>query len=163
TKEDQFVVLAFNGVAMICMAKGNAFERRFGRCVAVVAAGGAAAYFGIVRNALQPHVGYAALHFYNWNQAEPSPLATLAIARVKYVLHILAPLAFVPLVSRYGLFLIPGFVEVLASHEPVTLAPGAHYSALLSGYALAAFVDGVGRLRPLRLRAGAAASAAVLS
>ena len=62
----------------------------------------------------------------------------------------LAPLAFLPCISRYGLFLIPGFVEVLASQRPVTLMPGAHYSALLTGYALAGFVDGASRLAARR-------------
>ena len=50
------------------------------------------------------------------------------------------------LLVGYGLFLVPGFVEVLASHRPVTLMPGAHYSALLTGYAPQAFVDGASRL-----------------
>ena len=67
------------------------------------------------------------------------------LERIRYVAIILAPLAFLPCISRYGLFLIPGFVEILASSQPVTLAPGAHYSALLTGYALAAFIDGAAR------------------
>ncbi len=164
TKEDQFVVLAFNGVVMLFLAKDDRFERRFGQSVALVAGAGAATYFGIVRNLLQPHLAYGSLHFYNWSEAAaPSSFGQLMIARVEYVLQIVAPLAFLPLNSRYGLFLIPGFVEVLASHEPVTVAPGAHYSALLSGYALAAFVDGVGRLSTVRLRFAAASAAAVLS
>ena len=70
----------------------------------------------------------------------------LLLPRVRYVLIILAPLAFLPCISRYGLFLIPGLVEILAAHQPVTIMPGAHYSALLTGYALAAFADGAARL-----------------
>jgi uncharacterized membrane protein len=164
TKEDQFVVLAFNGLMMVLLAKGDRFERRFGQSVALVAGAGAAIYFGIVRNVLQPHVTYGSLHFYNWSlTASPFSLGALLLVRVQYVLQILAPLAFLPLLSRYGLFLIPGFIEVLASHEPVTVAPGAHYSALLSGYALAAFVDGIGRLSTARLRVAAASVAVVLS
>lgn len=163
-KEDQFVVLAFNGLMMMLLAKGDGFERRFGQSVAVVAGAGAAIYFGIVRNFLQPHVTYASLHFYNWKEtAAASPIGSLVLVRVQYVLQILAPLAFLPLTSRYGLFLIPGFVEVLASHEPVTVAPGAHYSALLSGYALAAFVDGLARLSTARSRVIAASAAVVVS
>lgn len=164
TKEDQFVVLAFNGLTMAFLAKGDGFERLFGQSVAVVAGAGAAIYFAIVRNLLQPHVMYGSLHFFNWKEtAAASPFGALVLVRMQYVLQILAPLAFLPLISRYGLFLIPGFVEVLASHEPVTVAPGAHYSALLSGYALAAFVDGVGRLSTARLRVAAASAAVVLS
>ncbi|HEY1975195.1 MAG TPA: DUF2079 domain-containing protein [Candidatus Baltobacteraceae bacterium] len=163
TKEDQFVVLAVNGVIIMLFAKGDAFERRFGQMALLVAGAGAAVYFAIVRNVIGPHLAYSSLHFYNWREAPPSPLGALVAARVHYVLHVLAPLAFLPLISRYGLFLIVGFVEALASHEPVTVAPGAHYSALLSGYALAAFVDGLGRLATARLRVAAAALAAVVS
>jgi uncharacterized membrane protein len=163
TKEDQFVVLAFVGLAIVATARSDRFERRFGGGVVVIAAAGAAVYFGVVRNVVQPHIAYGALHFYNWHQAT-SPLGLdLVWTRVRYVLQILAPVSFLPLVSRYGLFLIPGFIEVLASHEPVTVAPGAHYSALLSGYALAAFVDGLGRIPAVRLRVAMGALAAIAS
>ena len=69
-------------------------------------------------------------------------------------------LGFLPLFSRYGWFLAPGFVELFASHEPVTLVPGAHYSALLTGFALAAFIDGAARCAAARPRAAVAAVAA---
>lgn len=163
TKEDQFVVLAFNGAIMLLFTKGDALQRRFGQSVLLVAGAGAAIYFGIVRNVLQPHVPYGSLHFYNWGQSTAQSYGALVLLRVNYLLQILAPLAFLPLVSRYGLFLIPGLVEVLASHEPVTVAPGAHYSALLTGYALAAFVDGLGRLWTARLRAVGAWAAVMVS
>jgi hypothetical protein len=61
--------------------------------------------------------------------------------------------------------LIPGFVEILASHQSVTIVPGAHYSALLTGYALAGFVDGASRLsrnKP-RLATGLVVAAAAVS
>lgn len=164
TKEDQFVVLAFNGLMMTLLAKGDGFERRFGQSVVLVAGAGAAVYFGIIRNVVQPRVAYESFHFYNWRET-PGPFSfrELVVVRMQYILQVLAPPAFLPLFSRYGLFLIPGFVEVLASHEPVTVAPGAHYSALLSGYALAAFVDGIGRLSTARLRVAAVSAAVILS
>ena len=87
------------------------------------------------------------------------------LPRIRYVLIILAPVGFLPCISRYGLFLIPGFVEILASHQAVTIAPGAHYSALLTGYALAGFVDGASRLsanKP-RLAKGLVVAAAAAS
>jgi hypothetical protein len=40
---------------------------------------------------------------------------------------------------------------------PVMLMPGAHYSALLTGYALAAFIDGFDRLRKWNVSASAVA------
>ena len=88
------------------------------------------------------------LRFFDWHEtgAGAAGGAEALPARLWYVIVVFAPLAFLPCVSRYGLFLIPGLVEVLASHRPVTLMPGAHYSALLTGYALAAFVNGASRL-----------------
>jgi uncharacterized membrane protein len=164
TKEDQFVVLAFNGLVCTLLARGDREQRNFGIAIVALAVLGAGAYFGVVRVILQPHVAYSALHFFNWAQLGHLGLSFLG-SRIGYALAILAPLAFLPCFSRYGLFLIPGFVEVMASVEPVTLVPGAHYSALLSGYALAAFVDGAARAASWRPRLAAAwvGAAALLS
>ncbi|HEY1656246.1 MAG TPA: DUF2079 domain-containing protein [Candidatus Tumulicola sp.] len=148
TREDQFVVLATNGVLFAVTAtRDDGKARRAGWAIAVLAIVMCVAYFGIVRPALNSHVPYQSLKFFDWSGASGGKsLWTLLFARIGYVLAIIGPLALLPCISRYGLFLIPGFVEILASREPVTLAPGAHYSALLTGYALAAFVDGAGRL-----------------
>lgn len=167
TKEDQFVTLAWIGAAIALTRRGDREQRRFGATVFFIALAGAFAYFGVVRNLLQPHVPYLSFRFFDWS-GEPSGPAALGAAllpRVRYVAIVLVPLAFLPCVSRYGLFLVPGLVEILASHEPVTLAPGAHYSALLTGYALAAFVDGLSRIERRRPRAlpAALAVAAVAS
>jgi uncharacterized membrane protein len=167
TREDQFVVLAANGLLFAATARGDAQAKRIGWTVCGLAVAMSLAYFGVVRQMLNPHVPYESLKFFNW-AGSGGGVQTLAWAvllpRLRYVLIILAPLAFLPCVSRYGLFLIPGFVEILASHQPVTLAPGAHYSALLSGYALAGFVDGAFRLharKPWLARGLVVAAAAV--
>lgn len=165
TKEDQFVVLGCNGALCAIAWRDDARARDFGLLLIGIAAAGALAYFGIVRNVLSPHIPYGALHFFNWNGAPLSPaaLGSLAVHRVEYVLIVLAPVAFLPLLSRYGLFLIPGLVEILAAHQPVVTIPGAHYSALLTGYALAAFVDGASRVVHQRARVAAIASAAAVA
>ena len=162
TKEDQFVVLAVVGITCVAFGRGDVPVRRFGLLTAGIAAAAALAYFGIVRNAIQPHVGYAAIHFFDWGSSPVSigTLPALLEARGLFLLAILAPLAFLPLFSRYGWFLLPGFVEIFASHEPVTLLPGAHYSALLTGFALAAFIDAASRLAAVRPRAAVVAVAA---
>ncbi|MGA9945966.1 MAG: DUF2079 domain-containing protein [Candidatus Cybelea sp.] len=168
TREDQFVVLAVNGLLFAATARGDSQAKRIGLTVSGAAIAFSLVYFGVVRPALNPHVPYESLQFFNWSGARAGGQSlgwTLLLPRVRYVLIILAPLAFLPCISRYGLFLIPGFVEVLAAHQPVTIMPGAHYSALLTGYALAAFVDGAARLnayRP-RLAAGAVVAAAAAS
>ena len=168
TKEDQFVVLAANGLLFAATARDDAAAKRIGLTIFGLAVAMSVAYFGVVRPALNPHVPYESLRFFNWtgtqNGGHDSVWAVL-LARLRYVLIILGPLAFLPCISRYGLFLIPGFVEILSSHQPVTVIPGAHYSALLTGYALAGFVDGASRLnaRKPRLVKGLVAAAAAAS
>jgi uncharacterized membrane protein len=159
TKEDQFVVLAFVGITCAAFARNDASLRRFGFLTTAIAVTAALAYFGIVRNAIQPHVAYASIRFFDWNSSPVSigSLPALLEARSLFLLAILAPLAFLPCFSRYGWLLVPGFVEIFASHEPVTLLPGAHYSALLTGFALAAFIDGTSRLAAARPRAAVVA------
>lgn len=167
TKEDQFVVLGVNGMLFAATARRDTQARRAGWMISALAISMSVVYFGVVRHALNPHVAYWSLQFYDWSQARTGAhdVASLLLSRLWYVLIILAPLAFLPCISRYGLFLIPGFVEILAAHQPVTIAPGAHYSALLTGYALAAFVDGAARLNAYKpqLAKGLVITAAAVS
>ncbi|MBV9263875.1 MAG: hypothetical protein JO324_06090, partial [Candidatus Eremiobacteraeota bacterium] len=119
-------------------------------------------YFVILRPALNPHLAYDVSRFYGWGTAQLTSGAL--VSRLEYVAMILGPLAFLPCASRYGLFLLAGFAEILASRQPGTLPPGAHYSALLTGYALAAFVDGAWRVAAHRARlAGALVIAAAMA
>jgi hypothetical protein len=160
-------VLAFVGIMCAAFARNDRSLRRFGLLTAAIAVAAALTYFGIVRNAIQPHVAYASFHFFDWS-SPPLSVGTLPVlleARGVFLLTVLAPLAFLPLFSRCGWFLLPGFVEIFASHEPVTLLPGAHYSALLTGFALAAFIDGASRIAAARPRAAviAVAAAAAIS
>ena len=160
TKEDQFVILAWNGFIIALTNLSDRVVRRLGLLVALSAVLCALLYFGVVRPHIGPGLPYLTSRFYDWDATRAaftaSPGAFLSL-RVFYVAIALAPLLFLPCISRYGLFLIPGIVEITASHMPVTLMPGAHYSALLTGYALAAFVDGFGRLRKWNVPASAVA------
>jgi|GEM_PF-855229 len=155
TKEDQFVVLAANGLLFAATARGDGAQRRVGLTIVGVAAAMSLLYFVILRPALTPHIPYDVSRFYVWSAGQlrgsGAPWGAL-LSRLEYVLMVLGPLAFLPCASRYGLFLLAGFAEILASRQPVTLAPGAHYSALLTGYALAAFVDGAARVAAHRAR-----------
>ena len=168
TKEDQFVVLAVNGLLFAVTARSDVRAARIGWSISGLAIVMAFVYFGVVRPALNSHVPYQSFEFFNWAGAhgEMQNFAwAVLLPRIRYVLIILAPLAFLPCISRYGLFLIPGFVEIFASHQSVTIVPGAHYSALLTGYALAGFVDGASRLsrnKP-RLATGLVVAAAAVS
>jgi uncharacterized membrane protein len=168
TKEDQLVVLAANGLLFAVTARTDVRASRIGWSISGLAIAMAFVYFGVIRQVLNPHVPYQSLEFFNWASVQGAGhdfgWAAL-LPRIRYVLIILAPVGFLPCISRYGLFLIPGFVEILASHQAVTIAPGAHYSALLTGYALAGFVDGASRLsanKP-RLAKGLVVAAAAAS
>jgi uncharacterized membrane protein len=168
TKEDQFVVLAANGLFFAATARNDPRAKRIGWSIAGIAIAMSVLYFGVVRLALNPHVPYQSFGFYNWSAASGGPHETfwgVLFPRIRYVVTVLAPLAFLPCVSRYGLFLIPGLIEILAARQAVTVIPGAHYSALLTGYALAGFVDGASRLNAYKpqLAKGLVAAAAAVS
>ena len=164
TREDQFVALAWIGIVWMLLHRSDRESRRLGVVLLAIAASGAVLWWGVVRPTINPHVPYGSLNFFDWRGTHAS-LAALLAPRLRYVLIVLAPVAFLPLLSRYGLFLLPGFAEILASHQPVTLAPGEHYAALLTPYALAGFIDGTSRLAALRRKPAAAlvALAAVVS
>jgi uncharacterized membrane protein len=161
-KEDQFVSLAFIGVAVAIMAQGDRAMRRCGLWIFSIAVVAAVLYFGIVRPLIDPHAGYFSLHFYQWWRFPPTaagfagPLSTL---RPQYLFALLLPLAFLPLASRYMIFAIPGLAEVLLSHEAITLQLGTQYTATWIGYVLCAFVDGLSRVYSRSMFAARAAIA----
>ena len=160
TKEDQFVSLAWIGAVLAISGRKDPDARRFASIVLAIAIAGALIYFGGVRQLVQPRIPYLAIGFFDWHGHLPVNLnETVGVIapRAYYIAIVLAPLVFLPCLSRYGLFLLPGFVEIVASRQPVTLMPGAHYSALLTGYALAGFVDGASRLHGWKPRASTVA------
>lgn len=148
-KEDQFVSLAFIGIVIAAMGRGDRAMRSCGIWIVVIATATAAFYFGILRPAIDPRFPYFSLHYYEWWRYPATPagfVGPLSGIRLQYLFAILLPLAFLPLGSRYIIFAIPGLAEVLLSHEGITMALGAHYTATWSGYILCAFVDGASRL-----------------
>jgi uncharacterized membrane protein len=168
TKEDQLVILSMNGAIFALTARGDAPAKRGGWAISGLAIAIALAYVGVVRPWLNPHVPYLSFRFYDWTGLHAGARAFISdvvAPRSWYALIILVPLAFLPCISRYGLFLIAGFVEILAAHQPIAIVPGAQYSALLTGYALAGFVDGAARLhvRKPKLAKWAVVAAAVTS
>ena len=149
-KEDQFVSLAFIGILVSVTSKGDEERRRCGWWLAGLAVGAALLYFGVVRRLIDPNFPYWSFHYYQWWWSPPTPNGFVgldSLARPLYLLAALAPLAFLPLGSRYVWFALPGFAEVLLSHEGVTMSISTHYTATWSGYLLCAFVDGAYFLR----------------
>ncbi|HVR46632.1 MAG TPA: DUF2079 domain-containing protein [Candidatus Binatia bacterium] len=167
-KEDQFISLAFIGIAVAVMGRSDRATRTCGLWITSIGALAAALYFGAVRPLVNPHFPYFALHFYEWWRFPATTAGFVAPSsplRVQYLFDALLPLAFLPLLSRYMLFALPGLAEVLLSHEGITMSLGAHYTATWSGYLLCAFVDGMARVyqrRPVAAK-GTLAFALVVS
>lgn len=164
-KEDEFVILAFIGVLLACTSVRDAERRSFGLVVAGIAVLGSVGYFGAFRHMVHPYVPYGSLHYYDWSFAGPSPQGTvpfLSPQRALYLFEAFAPLFFLPLGSRYVLFAIPAFVELLASHERITMVIEAHYTAAWSGFVVAAFADTTSRIWSRGVASGSLALVAAL-
>jgi uncharacterized membrane protein len=100
-----------------------------------------AVYYGIVTPQLG---GWAPSHFYVYPFAagpltllfapftHPAAfaIAIVTLGRLTYLLEAFAPLAFVPLRSRWSLLAIPGFAIVLLANTGLVWRMGMHYSAL---------------------------------
>jgi uncharacterized membrane protein len=146
-KEDQFVSLAFIGFFVAATSHSDRELRRCGLRVALIAIAFAIFYFAVLRPLINPHFPYWSFHFYQWWWYPPTPSGFVgwnSPIRLQYLVAALSPLAFLPVLSRrYFAFVLPGFAEVMLSHEAITLFIGLHYSAAWSGYMLCAFVDGV--------------------
>ncbi|MGA8384695.1 MAG: DUF2079 domain-containing protein, partial [Candidatus Cybelea sp.] len=108
TKEDQLVVLAVNGLLFAVTARSDVRAARIGWSISGLAIVVAFAYFGVVRQALNSHVPYQSFEFFNWGGPHGGMQSfawAVLLPRIGYVLIVLAPLAFLPCISRYGLFL----------------------------------------------------------
>lgn len=167
-KEDVLVGLAFVGVAIVVTSRHDPPRRRCGWVIAAIGVATFTAYFTVVRPLINPSAPYWSLHFYQWTAFGPTPNGFVALnspLRLRYLLDALAPLVFIPLFSRFALFAIPGFLEVMASHEGITYVIGAHYGSAWSGYLLAALADGAATLcrRSLALMWYALAAALFMS
>jgi uncharacterized membrane protein len=166
-KEDQFVSVAFVGVLVAFMGRADRPQRCCGLWMAAIGIIAAVLYFGVIRRAIDPTFPYWSMHFYQWWWYPPTAGGFVpwdSLARPMYLVAILAPLAFLPLGSRYVWFALPGLAEVLLSHEGITMALNTHYSATWSGYLLCAFVDGayaLSRLSPYATKALMVAAIAI--
>ena len=146
-KEDQAVVLA--AAALLGLAY---FARAGDRPRALFAAGTFAAcavafvgFFEVVRPLAGARDVWGPTHFYTWSRiVDPRGTAPwTSIGRPAYFLEALAPLGFACLLSPAFALALPGFAEVLASHESITYTMGTHYAAVWIPYVLFAFALGV--------------------
>jgi uncharacterized membrane protein len=146
-KEDQAVFLLVAGALGIFTYRDDRRRRIFCSIVAAVSAGVLVLFFGVI----QPHANASPLwhptRFYAWTPADVHALPLGLLARAGFLLLILAPLAFLPLRSRWFVLAIAPLAEVLLSRMPTTFTLGSHYAGAWIGYVLVAFAFGVTPVR----------------
>jgi len=144
-KEDEAVILAvlFAGYAIYALRGRDRPAAIFGAGVALAAIAVLALFFGVI----QPATGgrWFVADFYVLHDVEPHGFEAFG-GRFTFLLEVFAPLAFVPLASRWIWLALPGLIEVLSSHWPVTYTMGTHYAGVWIPYVLFAFAEGIGRL-----------------
>ncbi len=105
-------------------------------------------FFEVVRPLAGARDVWGPTHFYTWSRiVDPRGSAPWwSIGRPAYFLEALVPLGFVPLSSPAFVLALPGFAEVLASHESITYTMGQHYAAIWIPYVLFAYALAVARM-----------------
>jgi hypothetical protein len=148
-KEDQAPILAFAALA------GLAYGARLRDRGRIAFAGGALvaaiATFVLFFTWVRPLAGavdaWSPTHFYTWGRiVDPRGSAPwYSIGRPAYFLEAMLPFAFVALLSPAAALALPGFAEVLGSHESITYTMGTHYAAVWIPYVLLAFAFAIAR------------------
>jgi len=162
-KEDEAVSLAIIGAGymVFSLRKQDRTAAIFAGSVALAALTVLVVYFGVI----QPHAGgrwFVADFFVGHETDRPHGQQALT-GRLTFLLEVFGPLALVPLASRWVWLALPGLVEVLSSHWPVTYTMGTHYAGIWIAYVLFAFADGLaGIARTNVARAGLLMRASVV-
>lgn len=139
-KEDQATILGFASLVGLAW-----YARRRDRAGMVFAGGTLVAavvvfvgFFEVVRPLAGARDVWGPTHFYTWSRiVDPRGSAPWwSIGRPAYFLEALVPLLFLPLGSPAFVLALPGFAEVLASHESITYTMGQHYAAIWIPYVL---------------------------
>ena len=141
-KEDQAAIVGFAGcVALVHFVRsGDHARTRFAGAATLVCGVVFAAFFAVVRPAAGAHDVWGPTHFYAWSGPDAQGRAPwYSLGRPAYALEAFVPLAFAPLGSPAIAFALPGFIEVLTSHESITYTMGQHYAAVWIAYVLFAF------------------------
>jgi len=166
TKEDQGLFLAAVGLALaLWFRRREPGVARFSLALACAGALTFVLYFTVIRPAAGATDPWPYTHFYAWGRPGLFAEAPLGSpGRFTYLLEAFAPLLFVPFGSPALVLALPGFAEVLASHESMTFRMGTPYAATWLGYVLVAYVLGIARIAtrsPRRARNYALGSAIV--
>jgi uncharacterized membrane protein len=151
-KEDEAVVLGVLGVgfAVLCARRGDHAGARFGAGVAIASALVFVGYFAVIRPLAGAHGAWFALDYYTGHDFDTPRGAAIVLGRVTFMVEVLLPLLFVPLVTPWFAFALPGLVEVLSSRWSITYTMGQHYGGVWIAYVLAAFAVGIGQVAATR-------------
>jgi len=149
-KEDQALILAFAGAcaAVYFAREGDRARATFGAALCGLSLATFGLFFGVVRPLAGATKAWAPVHFYSWSH-QAAPRGTTpwySIGRPAYFLEAVVPLCFVCFWSPALVLALPGFAEVLGSHEALTYTMGTHYAAVWIPYALFAFALGLARI-----------------
>ncbi len=150
-KEDVTLVLAFvSAVSWLRVRRGGDVRlARFFASIATAAVGILVLYFVVVRPALSPTHASFGYKIYDWRGAGSTPNGVAGIlspVRRTYLAGVFAPLLGVPLLAPAVAFAVPGLLEVLASHEAITIDLSTHYAACWLPYLFLAFIVAVASL-----------------
>jgi uncharacterized membrane protein len=146
-KEDQAVFMGF--AALVGTVAYRDDRRRFRFAVGTLLASLAicAAFFLAIEPHARANPGWQPERFYAWGRADWHALVARGLLeRLGFLMLILAPLAFIPLLARASILAVPPLLEVLASRMSTTFTVGTHYAGAWIGYLLVGFAAGVAEL-----------------
>lgn len=147
-KEDEAAILAVLGVffAIVSARMGDRQAARFGAGVGAVAAAVFIAYFAVVRPLAGATGHWYVIESLAGHHADEQHGLNLIVGRATFMLEVLLPLAFLPLLSRGFLLAIPGLLEVLSSRWSITYTMGQHYAGVWIAWVLVAFALAVAKI-----------------
>ncbi len=154
-KEDEALVLGAVGIifALASFRRRDAAGAWFGLGTTVAAVTAFAGYFTVVRPLAGGQGPWFAIDYFTGHSFDTPHGAAIVFGRLGFLLEVLLPLLFVPLLTPWFAFAVPGLVEVLSSRWSMTYTNGQHYAGIWIAYVLAAFAVGladVARKRPPR-------------
>ncbi len=145
-KEDQAIFVGIAAAAGAWRFR-QTWPRRIALGVAIVAFIAVVAFFASIQphHVANPH--WSPERFYAWTGGDVRALFPLGVLqRLGFLVLILAPLAFLPLRSRFMWLAVPPLAEVLLSRMSTTFTLGTHYAGAWLGYVLVAFAFAVRKL-----------------
>jgi uncharacterized membrane protein len=142
-KEDQAIFLAWAALGAAITYRSDRSKCRFATLTLLAALCVAGLFFFVIQPHANANPAWQPARFYDWIGADWYMLVPAGLlARVGFLVLILAPLAFIPLRTRAVILAVPPLLEVLASKMSTTFTLGTHYAGAWIGYLLVGFAAG---------------------